>query len=422
MKHLILGNGPAGVIAAETIRQYRPLDEIVILGSENEPPYSRMAIPYLLMGNIQEEGTYLRKSQDHFKKLKIQQMHGCAQSVDCAMKQVTLLNGELLGYDKLLIASGSKPIKPNIPGIDLPGVHSCWTLEDARKIEAIAKPGARVLQMGAGFIGCILLEAFASHKITLTVVEMGDRMVPRMMTEGASAMIKQWVQSKGVSVHTNTRVESIVLKDANIPSPLNVTMSNGEVVEVDLVISATGVTPNISYLKDSGIEFNKGVLVDKSMQTSMVDVYAAGDVTESIDFSTGKRIVNAIQPNAADQARIAAANMSGQIVQSQGTLQINVLDTLGLISSSFGCWWGVDQGDHVEMMDKNKFKYIRLEFDGDILIGATSCGLTDHVGVLRGLIQTRTHLGDWKAHLMKDPLKVMDAYLAKTQARSAWLG
>jgi NADPH-dependent 2,4-dienoyl-CoA reductase/sulfur reductase-like enzyme len=426
MKHVILGNGPAGVIAAETIRQHQPSDEIILLGAEPEPPYSRMAIPYLLVGDIKEEGTYLRKTKSYFKNLNIQEVHGCAQHVNSAKKEVTLADGKKIGFDRLLIATGSHPVKPNIVGMDLPGVHSCWTLEDARAILQLAKPGARVLQMGAGFIGCIILEALASRGVNLTVVEMGNRMVPRMMTEGAGAMIKEWVQSKGVAVHTDTSVEAIALSNgsasASEASPLKVTLSNGTVIEVDLVISATGVKPNIEFLKDSGIEMNKGVLVDQQMQTSVPGIYAAGDVTESVDFSTGQRIVNAIQPNAAEQAKIAGANMAGAKAESQGALQINVLDTLGLISSSFGQWWGIEGQDHVELKDTKNFKYMRLEFHDDVLIGATSCGLTEHVGALRGLIQTRAPLGSWKEQLMKDPSKIMQAYLAKAQARAEWMG
>jgi NADPH-dependent 2,4-dienoyl-CoA reductase/sulfur reductase-like enzyme len=280
--------------------------------------------------------------------------------------------------------------------------------------------------MGAGFIGCIILEALASRGVNLTVVEMGNRMVPRMMTEGAGAMIKEWVQSKGVAVYTDTRVEAIALSKGSTSSPkaspLKVTLSNGTVIEVDLVISATGVKPNIEFLKDSGIEMNKGILVDHQMRTSVAGIYAAGDVTESVDFSTGQRIVNAIQPNAAEQAKIAGANMAGAQAESQGALQINVLDTLGLISSSFGQWWGIEGQDHVELKDTKNFKYMRLEFHDDVLIGATSCGLTEHVGALRGLIQTRAHLGSWKEQLMKDPSKIMQAYLAKAQARAQWMG
>ena len=419
MKHVILGNGPAGVIAAETIRQRAPQDVIVMIGSENAPPYSRMAIPYLLMGNIQESGAYLRKDPNHFDNLKIEQVHGKAISLDAKAKFLFLegQEGKPISYDKLLIATGSVPIAPPIPGMNLPGVHPCWTLEDARSIAKLVKPGSRVLQMGAGFIGCIILEALASQKVELTVVEMGDRMVPRMMTAVAGGMIKKWVEDKGIQVYTDTKVQEITKSE----SGLCVKLSNNKLVEVDLVISATGVRPNIDFLKSSELQIDRGIFVNDQMETSIENIYAAGDVTESIDFSTGTRLVNAIQPNAVEQARIAAINMTGGESHSLGALQINVLDTLGLISSSFGLWSGAPGGDQVEMIDLNDNKYLRLEFLGEVLVGATCVGTTEHIGVLRGLIQGKIPLGEWKNVLLKEPLKVMEAYLAKGQAQSTWM-
>src|SRR5205807_10087531 len=143
-----------------------------------------------------------------------------------------------LPFDRLLIATGSQPAKLPIPGADLAGVHPCWTLADARRIAQRAVRSARVLQIGAGFIGCIILEALANRGVSLTVVEMGDRMVPRMMGQGAGGMIKRWVESKGIKVHTSTRVEAI---EPGPSGALTVRLSNGERVVSDLVISATGV-------------------------------------------------------------------------------------------------------------------------------------------------------------------------------------
>ncbi|HPK32711.1 MAG TPA: FAD-dependent oxidoreductase, partial [Ottowia sp.] len=192
MHHLILGAGPAGVIAAETIRKHAPADRITLVGDEPEPPYSRMAIPYLLVGNIQEEGTYLRKRVDHFAALRIDRVSGKASKLDAQGRTVTLEDGQKLAFDRLLIATGSHPVRPPIPGLDLPGVETCWTLADARAIAARAQPGARVLQMGAGFIGCIIMEALKQRGVDLSVVEMGDRMVPRMMGPAAGHMIRRW--------------------------------------------------------------------------------------------------------------------------------------------------------------------------------------------------------------------------------------
>ena len=410
MKHIIIGNGPAGVIAAETLRRLQPDAEIALIGDEAEPPYSRMAIPYYLQGNVSEDGTHLRKTHDHYATHGIHLIQGRVTCIDSAVKQLQFASGERIHYDKLLIATGSHPIRPNVPGMDLPNVHTCWTLDDARAIAAKAKPGTRVLQLGAGFIGCIIMEALAARGVKLTVVEMGDRMVPRMMTAKAGAMIRQWAERKGVTVHVNAALTGIE-QHGNV---LKAKVSSSETaLEADLVISAAGVRPNIEFLAGSGIEVGRGIRVNTRMETTVPGIYAAGDVTEAVGFHSGQPELNAIQPNAADQARIAAHNMAGDVTELQGSLAINVLDTLGLISTSFGHWQGV--GDGIELVDETNFRYLSLQFEGDVLIGATSIGWTDHVGALRGLIQTRAHLGAWKERLKADPTGFMAAYLATAQ-------
>ena len=414
-RHVILGAGPAGVIAAETLRKHAPADEIVLIGDEPEPPYSRMAIPYLLIGNIDERGTYLRKNPAHYDNLRIDVRRQRAKSVDAQAKAVVLGDNTALDFDTLLIATGSSPVRPPIRGMDLPGVHPCWTLEDARRILQLATPGARVLQMGAGFIGCIILEALAMRGVQLTVVEMGDRMVPRMMGPTAGGLIKQWCERKGVRVYTGTRVEAI-----ETGTPLSARLSNGTHESFDLVISATGVKPNIGFLENSGVQCLEGVLTDERMQTNVPGIYAAGDCAEALDLITGKTIVSAIQPNAADQAYVAAMNMAGRHAVLKGVTQINVLDTLGLISASFGDWQGVPGGQHVELTDASEFRHLSLQFDDDRIVGCNSIGWTDHVGVMRGLVEGRVRLGEWKQHLLHDPTRLMEAYLARAQAQDRW--
>lgn len=415
MKYLILGNGPAGVIAAETLRKADPQGEIVMAGSEPEPPYSRMAIPYLLEGNIDESGTWLRKSPDHFTKLNVIEHHGQAVALDCAKRRVRFADGLEEGYDKLLIATGSHPVQPPIPGLDQPEVQTCWTLEDARAIAKLANKGSRVVQLGAGFIGCIIMQALAERGVELTVVERGDRMVPRMMTPVAGNMIRKWVEQKGIRVRTEAGVERV---ERGSSAPLSIKLSTGETLPCDLLIVAAGVAPNIDFLAGTPIEVKQGVLVDDYLETSVPGIFAAGDVAQAPDMFTGQPIVSAIQPNAADQARIAALNMAGQKTPLPGVLAINVLETLGLISSSFGQWWGTDTPDGVEHIDEARSRYLSLQFDGDVLIGATSVGLTQHVGVLRGLIQGRTPLGPWKDILKSAPLRFPEAYLARQQPTS----
>jgi NADPH-dependent 2,4-dienoyl-CoA reductase/sulfur reductase-like enzyme len=416
MRHVIIGAGPAGVIAAETLRQADPGSSITLIGDERERPYSRMALPYYLTGRIQEQGTWLRKKRDHFSKRKIELVQDRVTAVDAKKKKLKLGKGRPIGYDKLLIATGSHPVRPPIPGMDLPGVHSCWTLEDGRNIAKQAKRGAKVVLMGAGFIGCIILEALALRGVKLTVIEMGDRMVPRMMNRTAGGLIKRWCEAQGVAVHTSTRVESIAPKKKQKKTMLAVELDSGKVLDADLVISATGVRSNIAFLEGSGIRTDFGVVVNDRLQSSEPDVYAAGDVCQGADFSTGEYSVQAIQPTAADHGRIAALNMAGRDARHQGSVNMNVLDTLGLISTSYGLWMGVDGGDSAELSDPGRYRYLSLQFEDDVLVGAQSLGLTQHVGVLRGLIQTRTRLGGWKKKLQEDPTRIMEAYLGCTQA------
>ena len=412
MQHVIIGAGPAGVIAAETLRKTDPSCSIKLIGDETEPPYSRMALPYYLIDNIGEDGTYLRKSDTHYADQGIEVIQGRAASVDPDSHTLQLESGATVNFDKLLIATGSHPIRPPIPGLDSPGVHSCWTLEDGRNIAQNATKGSDVILMGAGFIGCIILEALAERGVNLTVIEMEDRMVPRMMNQTAGNLIKQWCLDKGVNVLTSTRVEAIE-QDAG---RLSVKLDNGEQLGADVVISATGVRANTGFLEGSGIETDFGVLVNDRLQSSHPDVYAAGDVCQGRDFSTGEFSVQAIQPTAADHGRIAALNMCGRDTRHQGSVNMNVLDTMGLVSTSYGLWMGVEGGESAELVDAGRYRYISLQFQDDVLVGAQALGLTNHVGVLRGLIQTKLKLGKWKDHLLHDPTRIMEAYLGATQS------
>ncbi len=414
MRHVIIGAGPAGVVAAETLRKLDPDCQITLVGDEPEPPYSRMAIPYYLVDHIDEQGTYLRKTRDHFEKRAIEQVQDRVTRVRTDSQSISLASGAELSYDKLLIATGSNPITPPIPGIASQGVHACWTLEDARNIIRLASPGARVVLIGAGFIGSIILEALARRGTDLTVVEVENRMVPRMMNDVSGNLIRSWCEGKGLQILTSTRVEAI--EPGTGDQGLSVKLDNGSSLDAGLVISATGVRANIGFLEGSGIRVDAGVQVNNQLQTSDANVYAAGDVAQGLDFSTGEYSVQAIQPTAVEHGRIAASNMAGHVQLHRGTINMNVLDTMGLISSSFGSWMGVAGGDSAELHDAERFRYLNLQFQDDRLVGASSLGLTDHIGVIRGLIQTRTPLKDWKRKLMKDPTRLMEAYLANTQA------
>jgi NAD(P)H-nitrite reductase large subunit len=412
MRYVVVGAGPAGVVGAETLRQQDDKAEITLVGGEDEAPYSRMAIPYLLEGNIAEEGTLLRRDAAHYEQQRIQVLRGRrVVKVDAKGHSVALDDGKALPYDKLLLATGSRPVGPPIEGLQQEGISPCWTLEHARKIKSALGEGRHVVLIGAGFIGSIILDAIGSQKLTLTVVEADTHMTPRMMNRAGGDMMKAWCESKGVHILTSTRVNAI---KAGGEHRFSLALDNGSELPADLVITATGVKPVLDYLEGSGIKTDEGIVVDAHMRTSDPDVYAAGDAAQGLDFSTGGFSVHAIQPTAADHGQIAAINMAGGERSYQGSLIMNVVALLGLTTYSFGQWMGVEGGQHGEWADQAAHRYVRLEFKDDRLVGAINIGYFEHVGVLRGLVQGRIALGEWKERLIAEPAKVMEAYLGLT--------
>jgi NADPH-dependent 2,4-dienoyl-CoA reductase/sulfur reductase-like enzyme len=414
MQYVIVGAGPSGVTAAETLRIADPEATVVLVDGEKDPPYGRMAIPYFLTGKVAEDGVYLRKTENHFENLGIEYIQDRAKSVNPEDNSLILESGQVIAFDKMLVATGSHPIKPPIKGLDLPNIHHCWTLEDARNIAEIAGEGVDVVLMGAGFIGCIIMEALALSGANLSVVEAEDRMVPRMMDQNAGNMIKDWCIEKGVNVLTSSRVTSVEQSGDR----LTVNVDNGDAIGADLLVVATGVRPNADFLEGSGVEIEAGIKVDNHLMSSVENIYAAGDVAQGPDFSTGDWSVHAVQPTGVEHGRVAALNMAGKTLDYRGSLNMNVLDTLGLISCSFGLWQGVEGGQSSSRLDTETYRYTLLNFDGDLLVGALLIGRTDGIGVIRGLIQTRVNLGPWKDRLMADPNLFLEAYIDCTRGQA----
>jgi len=263
--------------------------------------------------------------------------------------------------------------------------------------------------------------------------------VPRMMDQNAGNMIKDWCIEKGVNVLTSARVMSVEeaerssveeaegfsVEEAEGSSVdeadggLAVNVDNGDVIAADLVVVATGVRSNVGFLDGSGVETGLGIKVNDHLQSTVEDIYAAGDVAEGPDFSSGGSQVHAIQPTAVEHGRIAALNMAGGDIAYRGSLNMNVLDTLGLISCSFGLWQGKEGGARAQALDQDNYRYTLLNFDGDYLVGAVMVGRTDQIGVLRGLIQTPVNLSQWKDKLMADPNRIVEAYINCTRGQGA---
>ena len=412
--HVIVGGGPAATNAIETIRQYDDSARLTLLS--DEPAHSRMALPYWLAGSIPEQHTYTGDDA-YFQKLGVDARIGLrADSVDPQANSISLSDGSTIDFDKLLIATGSSPLAPPIEGTDLPGVQPMWSLGHTAQLlgatDGVQQP--RVVLVGAGFIGFIVLNAMFKRGWTLSVVEREDQVLPRMLDTGAARIVEDWLDSRGVSVHVGTSVQKITSSGGDEKI---VHLENGEQIPADVVIIATGIRPNVGLIDGAGIEVDEGILVNDMMQTNFEHVFAGGDVAQGPVLHGEQREIHAIQPTAVDHGRIAGANMAGHSVRYPGSLLMNVVDVCGLQTASFGAW-NDPAADTMTIDNAPGRIYRKLLWRGEQMVGAIFAGrandvgmLTD-VGMVKGILQTKTSLGEWKAFLAENPFDIRRAYVA----------
>jgi len=420
-KHVIIGGGPVATNAIETIRQYGNGEASITLISD-ELAHSRMALPYWLSGNVPREHTHTA-DDDYFGRLGVDAKIGQrAGGIDTAARTVTLDDGSTVEYDNLLIATGAAPAGLPVPGADQPGVQPLWSLEHTASLLAAAEgsESPRVTMIGAGFIGFIMLNAMHKRGWNLTVIEREDHVLPRMLDANAAGLVESWLGAKGVDLHTAAAVESIA--DGEGGGKV-VALGGGATVEADVVIVAIGIRPNTDLASEAGIETDQGIIVNSRCQTSAEGVYAGGDVAQGPVLGGGANEIHSIQPTAVDHGRIAGANMAGHDAEYPGSLSLNILDVCGLQNASFGNW-GDASDDAVTISNAADHIYRKFIFTGDQMTGAVFVGeandlgmLTD-VGMVKGIMQTRTDLGNWKGFLKENPFDVRRAYIATGVAAS----
>jgi NAD(P)H-nitrite reductase large subunit len=385
-----------------------------------------MVLPYYLAKEIPEKHV-LTGNQDYFTERNIEAILGTGvQQVDGAQKTITLSDGTIRAFDSLLIATGSSAQQAPIPGTDLDGVYSFWTLDDAQKVMAKAQGTPSAVLIGAGFIGFIVLNAMAKLNWKLSVVEAENQVLPRMLDTTGAGAVEGWLTARAIAVHTGTQVQAI-RRDAG--GSLSLSLSSGQNIEADIVIMATGIRPNIAFLSGSGVEVTpEGIPVNDQMQTNIPGIYAAGDVAIGPDILTGRTAVktagsaHAIQPTAVDHGRIAGANMAGQEIHYAGSLLLNVLDVVNLHCASFGLWR--DEGHEMtSVFNASRPIYRKYVWHADRIVGALFVGPIDDVtmlndvGMVKGLIQTQQPLGDWAEYVKAHPTDIRRAYVASGAAQ-----
>jgi len=417
-RHVIVGGGTAGLNAILTIREHdRGESEITLVSAER--PYSRMVLPYYLGRSIAESHVFTL-TPPRLAQFQVKTHLGRrAATLDTGANRLTLDDGTTLEYDDLLIATGSSPVRAPVPGADQSGVHSFWTLEQARGVVSQIREGAHVVLVGAGFIAFTILNAILGLKARLTVVEIAPQILPRMLDRPGAELVERWLTHHGVTIRTGATLTGIE-DDAG---KKHLRFRNGEDCAADLVIMATGIRTNLEWLKDSGVRVNRGILVDDHLRSSVPNVFAAGDVAEGRDLVTGQPALHAIEPTAMEHGRVAGANMAGMNVTYRGSLLMNIVEVCHLDIASFG-WWDDTTADAFAAVQPERWAYRKLLWRGTRLTGAMILGkaddiwTTNDVGMLKGLVQSGSDLGTWKEHLGRNPFDIKPAFIASgTTAR-----
>lgn len=409
-RHLIVGAGTAGINAIRALRQLGNTDEIILVSAE--PPYSRMVLPYYLEQGISEaHATTVTPLQ--LEKWEVQTHFGRrAVSLDTQANTLKLDNDEEIAYDDLLIATGSSASRLPVPGADGEGVFTFWTMEDAQALHRQIHPEAHVVMIGAGFISFTILNGIIKRANKVTIVEVAERILPRMIDDQGATLMADWLREKGVEMRTGVKVTEI-----GPGAKKKLSLDDGGTLEADLVVMATGIRTNLEWLDGSGITINQGIVVDENLRSNVPNVYAAGDVAEGKNFITGTSEVHAIETTAMEHGRVAAANMAGQSTPYKGSLLMNIVGVAGLDAASFGVW-DDDQAEVISQARPDRSAYRKYLFHGNRLTGAIYVGMDEEtwtgndLGMLKGLVQSGNDLGDWKEYLKKNPFDIRKAYLA----------
>ncbi|SMC96336.1 nitrite reductase (NADH) large subunit [Desulfocicer vacuolatum DSM 3385] len=324
--HLIIGNGAAGTTAAEQIRKHDPHAEITMITKESLPLYSRIRIPEFLSGKIQEQALIIKDLPWHEQRNINLITETIVSQINYKNKTAVSQEGTTFSYDTLLLATGSNSFIPPVKGSDKKGVFTLRTAADARALAAIDTNEKEMVLIGGGLLGLEAAAAMVSKGKRVTVVEFFDRLLPRQLDNEGAKRLQVLLENMGFAFRLGEITREICGKDR----VEGVTLKSGETLKAHAVLFSAGVRSEMSLVADSGIETDRGIVVNEQMETSLTGVYAAGDVAQFDDINF------CIWPEAVEQGRVAGINMAGGQATFKNIPPSNVLKVAGIALASAG--------------------------------------------------------------------------------------
>ncbi len=406
-RYVIVGNGVAGVTAARSIVRADPTAEVHIFGAEPYPYYRRPRLWELIAGEVEQDALYFRPPEWYAERGIHVHLGVRATSLDPAAHCLTLSDGSIAEYDRLLLATGGRPFVPPFEGTGREGVFTLCTLDDALAIKTYASPpmggtegGAVVI--GGGLLGLETARALRSAGLEVTVIEFAPYLLPRQLDAEGAQVLQALLEAQGLLFLTNAATEAI-LGDGHARG---VRLKDGRVVDGELVLISTGIRSRLGLAREAGLEVNRGVVVDEQLRSSAADVYAAGDAAEF------KGRVYGIIPAAIEQAQVAAANMvadpstssgRGGSTTYSGTIPANTLKVVGIDLTCLG--EATATGDEFAILsraDPASGVYRRLALRKGKIVGAILLGDTQSVRPVRQLIATGRDVSAYSERLLDE--------------------
>jgi nitrite reductase (NADH) large subunit len=395
----IVGNSAAALSALESFRQRDQTSSVTLVCDEAGPAYSRVLLPYYLRRKLTYDALFIREMEYYSRQHAGTVFGARVERVDAARRRLELADGRSIGFDQLLLATGSSPARPPIPGLDGPGVHSLWTLDDAARLDPLLRVGARVLVLGSGFVALQAAWAARERGLEVTVVELDGQILPRVLDGAAARILHERILAHGVDVHTGTRTDGL---ETGRRGEVHVSAGGLSPFAVDAVIVATGARPNDGLLPECLEPGQPGIPVAGTMATTVDGVFAAGDVTRGPTAAGGPREIHALWPTAVEQGKVAGANLAGAGLVYGGSLSMNVTEMFGLTVASLGRF--VEDGaDEVgEWRDLAGIDYLKIVSRAGVPVGAISLGEPEGaalLGRLRPFVRQRRAVDDMRAFL-----------------------
>lgn len=414
MNYVIIGNSTAAIGCIEGIRQLDKEGPITVISREKYHTYSRPLISYLLSGKTDEARMKYRPDQ-FYQEMNCRLLTGkAAEKILTDSKEVLISDGSRIAYDKLLVATGSDPFMPPIGGLEkVKKSFTFMSLDDAKAIQKAVTRDSKVLIMGAGLIGLKCAEGIAGKAGRITVVEMADRILPSILDEKSSGIVRAHLENQGLQFILSDGIRSFDSDSALLAS--------GQKVEFDILIIAVGVRPNVQLVREAGGKVNRGIVIDEYCRTTLPDIYGAGDCTESYDITVDEPRVLALLPNAYQQGECAGINMAGGAKQFTKAIPMNAIGFFGLHIITAGSYIGTEyicNGKGVADTKGNKTRerknnlsvhntYKKLVTKDGLLKGYILVGDIARAGIYTALIKEKTPLDAIDFELIKDKPQLM---------------